>query len=111
MCLEPNAIADATAQIADPSYEAHLRHRGFVRARPCPHIANLSYLTFRLLIRVVHFLAKWLAVDVLYGSGVRAKELFHIRIANGNELPVADVDAKHVKIAVQEPAFTMINLV
>ena len=58
-------IADAAAQIADPGREAHLRCWGFVRTRPYKHAADLSDLTFRLLIRVVEFLAKRLAVDVL----------------------------------------------
>jgi hypothetical protein len=58
-------IADATAQIADPGYEANLLCWGFVRTRPYKHVAKLSDVTFRLLKRVVEFLAKRLAVDVL----------------------------------------------
>ena len=58
-------IADAAAQIADPCREAHLLCWRFVRTRPYKHVANLSDLTFRLLIRVVEFLAKRLAVVVL----------------------------------------------
>ena len=38
------------------------------------------------------------------------KELFYIRIADGDELPVADVGAKHIEIAVQETAFTFVEL-
>jgi hypothetical protein len=67
-CAAPNGlfvIADAAAQIADPGHEAHLRRWGFVGTRPYPHVADLSDLTFRLLIRVVEFLAKRLAGDVL----------------------------------------------
>jgi hypothetical protein len=37
-----------------------------------PHVADLSDLTFRLLIAVVKFLAKRLAVDVLKGPSVHA---------------------------------------
>jgi hypothetical protein len=58
-------IADAATQITDSGCEAHLRHRRLVGTRPYKHVANLSDLTFRLLIRVVEFLAKRLAVDVL----------------------------------------------
>jgi len=50
-------ITDAAAQIADSGYEAHLRRWGFVGTRPHPHVADLSDLTFRLLIAVVKFLA------------------------------------------------------
>ena len=50
-------IADATAQIANPGYEAHLRHRLWVGTRPWKHVADLSDLTFRLLRRGIEFQA------------------------------------------------------
>ena len=96
-------IADAAAQIADPGREAHLRCWGFVRTRP-----DLSDLTFRLLIRVVEFLAKRLAVDVLCGSNVDAQQLLCIGIAKGNVLTVADIRAKRVEVAIEKSSFTLL---
>ena len=89
-------IADAAAQIANPGREAHLWNWPLVGTGPYKRVGDLSDLTFRLLIRVIEFLAKRLAGGVLEGPGVRAKQLLCIRVAKGNGLAVADVSAKHV---------------
>ena len=95
-------IADAAAQVASPGREAHLWNWRLVGTGPYKRVGDLSDLTFRLLIRVIEFLAKRLAGGVLLGPGVRAKQLLCIRVAKGNGLAVADVSAKHVEIAVKE---------
>src|ERR1700731_39435 len=105
-------IADAAAQIADPCCEAHLRHRRFVGTRPYKHVADLSDLTFRLLICGVEFQAKRLASGVLKGPNVHANQLPCIRIAKGNGLAVIDVGAKWIEVAIEESAaFTLVNQV
>ena len=76
-------IADATSQIADLGCETHLRRWGFVRTRPYKHVANLSDLTFRLLIGVIKFLTKRLAIGVLLGPGVHSNQLLGIGVADG----------------------------
>jgi hypothetical protein len=89
-------IADATSQIADLGCETHLRRLGFVRTRSYKHVANLSDLTFRLLIGVIQFLTKRLAIGVLLGPGVHPNQLLGIGVAEGNNFAVTDVGAKHV---------------
>src|SRR5258706_15922052 len=81
-------IADATINIAEPGYEAHLRHRLCVGTRPYKHVADLSDLTFRLLARGIEFQAKRLAGGVLKGPSVLANQLLCIRVADGNDLAV-----------------------
>ena len=104
-------IADATAQIADPSYEANLRHRRFIGTRPYKHVADLSDFTFRLLIGVTEFLAKRLAVGVLWGPDVHAKQLLCIGVAKGNDFTVADIGAKQIEVAIKESTFTLVDQV
>src|SRR5580704_15892768 len=58
-------IADAAAQIANPSHEAYLRNRFCVGTRLWKHVAHLSDLTFRLLHSGVLFQPKRLAGGVL----------------------------------------------
>jgi hypothetical protein len=58
-------IADAAAQIANPGREAHLWNWRLVGTGPYKRVGDLSDLTFRLLIRVIEFLAKRLAAGVL----------------------------------------------
>ena len=112
VCRNVVVIADAAAQIADPCCEAHLRHRRFVGTRPYKHVADLSDLTFRLLIRGVEFQAKCLAGGVLKGPNVHANQLPCIRIAKSNALAVADVGAKWIEVAIEESAaFTLVDQV
>jgi hypothetical protein len=89
-------VADATAEIADLGYEAHLRLWSFVRARPWPHIANLSHLTFRLLISVEHCLAKRLAVGVLYDYRELAKSISDTAALESIDRPIVSLEAERL---------------
>jgi hypothetical protein len=100
-------ISDAAAQIADPGHQAHLSDRRLISAWPRKHVGDLGYLTFRLLVSGVEFLAKRLAGRVLDGPGVHTKILLSIRVAKGDDLPVADIAAKNIEVPIQEPTLSL----
>jgi hypothetical protein len=62
-------------------------------------------LTLRLFTRGVEFGAKILAGAVLKGPLVLPKNILLIRIALRNDLAVADIGAKYIKVSVQEATF------
>src|SRR5277367_2658136 len=82
-------VAAAAAQITCPGYDAHLWNRRLISTRPWKHVADLGYFAFRLLHRRVLLRTKEFACGVLYGSGVRTKQLLCIRVAIRDELAVA----------------------
>src|SRR6516225_11528543 len=92
-------IADATAQIANPGNEAHLRNRCRVGARFGEHVADLGELTFRLLCGSKLFQPKRLAGGVLIVPSVLAKQLLSIRVGEGMDFAVADVEAIWIQVA------------
>jgi hypothetical protein len=63
----------------------------FCLDRPYKYVANFSDLTFRLLIGVVKFLTKRLAIDVLLGPGAHAYQLLGIAVAEDNKFAVTVV--------------------
>ena len=64
------------------------------------HIADLGELTFRLLLPGQEFRAKLLASWVSERAGVDTKQLFGIRVANCDDLAVAEGIAKYIKVPV-----------
>src|ERR1700747_390359 len=93
-------IADAAAQIAHLSDEAHLRNRRLVCAGPWKHVADFSDLTFRFLRRGVEFRAIYLAGGVLKGPNIRAQKLLCIVAGDGKDFAVAELKAKWIDVAV-----------
>ena len=67
-------------------------------------------LTFRLLVSGVEFLAKRLAGRVLDGPGVHTKILLSIRVAKGDDLPVADIAAKNIRSLSRNPPSPLVNI-
>jgi hypothetical protein len=88
-------VADAAAQIADPGHQAHLRDWRLISAWPRKHVADLGYLTFRLLVPHVEFGAKGLPVGSLFNLVSTPSNCLALGLPRATDgLPVADgVDA------------------
>ena len=71
-------------------------------------VADLSNFTFRLLRRGVDVQAKSLG-GALKGPAVQPKQSLCVRVANGNDLPVADIEAKWIEVAVPESTFSFVE--
>src|SRR5262249_16046405 len=71
-------------------------------------IANLCDFTFGLLRRCINVQAQSFG-GALKSVAVHPKQALCVRVAKGNDLPVADIEAKCIEVAVPEPPFSFVK--
>src|SRR5262245_41446783 len=78
-------------------------------ARIWNQVANQGQLTVRLLRGCKLCQTERLTIGVLKRSDVPAKQLAGVRTVQGNELSIAGIRAKWIKVSVKESAFSLVE--
>src|SRR5262249_21653558 len=100
---------DSSGQFTHPGYDAYFRSWRCVGTMPWKHVADLCHLTLRLLSSGVEFGAVHLAGGILKGPDVRIQKFLCVVAGDGDDLAVAEVEAKWIEVAIEESAFTLVD--